>query len=107
MQGQTEIKKEGETLVAILPPEIDHHGLIGVREQIDRALFEARPHLLVLDFSDVRFMDSSGIGLILGRCEVCEHLSATVRLCGASRTVMKLLKISGLEKIKNLSISDS
>ena len=101
------IKREGESLVAYLPSEIDHHGLKGVREAIDRELFEVRPRKLVLDFSAVRFMDSSGIGLIIGRTELCEHLNAAVRLVGLSGMQRKLVKLSGVEKIKNLSIIDS
>ena len=75
-----------------------------IRERIDKALFEKKPELLVLDFSEVRFMDSSGIGLIIGRSEVCEAIGAHVRLVALSPLLSRLVRLSGIEKIKNLSI---
>ena len=59
---------------------------------------------LIFDFSDLSFMDSSGIGLILGRSEVCSELGCRVRLLGLSGSLMKIVRLSGIEKIKNLSI---
>ena len=63
-----------------------------------------KPELLLLDFSEVHFMDSSGIGLIMGRCEVAEELSAGVRIVSMPAELMKLVRLSGIEKIANLSI---
>ena len=60
----------------------------------------------MLDFSSVSFMDSSAIGLILGRATLCEQLGCRVNLSGLSSSMMKLVRLSGIEKIKNLSISD-
>ena len=49
-------------------------------------------------------MDSSGIGLILGRCAACEALGASVELVGLSERQAKLLSLAGARKVKNLSI---
>ena len=80
MQDAVILSQNGRTLTAKMTCEIDHHTAKPVRERIDKALFEKKPELLVLDFSDVRFMDSSGIGLIIGRCEVCRAIGAHVRI---------------------------
>ena len=95
----------GDTLVAALQCELDHHTARRVRELIDRELFRVKPRLLMLDFSGVGFMDSSGVGLILGRVESAGANGAAVRLSGLSAGLMKLVRLSGIEKIKNLSIS--
>lgn len=94
------------SLSLLLPAEIDHHAAKPIREKTDTKLFELKPKLLIMDFSAVSFMDSSGIGLILGRAELCEELGCRIRLKGLSPRNMKLIRLSGLEKIKNLSISD-
>jgi stage II sporulation protein AA (anti-sigma F factor antagonist) len=60
--------------------------------------------VVILDFSEVRFMDSSGIGLIIGRSQVAEATGSGVRLVGLSPTLMKLIRLSGIEKIKNVYI---
>lgn len=92
-------------LVAALRCELDHHTAKRVRELIDRELFRMKPECLVLDFSEVSFMDSSGVGLILGRVESAGANGASVRLSGLSASLMKLVRLSGIERIKNLTIS--
>jgi len=104
MQGEVILSQNGRTLTAKPTCEIDHHTAKPIREGIDKALFEKKPELLVLDFSDVRFMDSSGIGLIIGRCEVCRAIGAHVRVVSLSPLLSRLVRLSGIEKIKNLSI---
>ena len=58
---------DNNRLTAALKGDIDHHGAAEMRIQIDGELERTTPSLLTLDFSEVGFMDSSGIGLILGR----------------------------------------
>ncbi len=98
-------KREQGTLTASIFCEIDHHTAARLRRRIDRELFLSRPSSLCLEFSAVRFMDSSGIALILGRTETCAAIGATVRLDGLSRTLLKLVRLSGIERIKNLTVS--
>ena len=104
MQELVKISEGGDALIARLTCEIDHHTARVIREKIDKKLFEMRPKSLVLDFSGVRFMDSSGVGLIIGRCTVCDSMNAHVKLSGLSGLLLKLVRLSGVEKIKNLSI---
>lgn len=104
MQNEVVFSLEGHRLTAALPGDIDHHLARPMRERIDRELELQRPELLVLDFSAVRFMDSSGIGLIIGRCEVAGGYGIRVRLKGLSDSLMRIVHLSGIEKIKNLSI---
>ena len=105
MQDAVILSQSGRTLTAKPTCEIDHHTAKPIREGIDKALFEKKPELLVLDFSEVRFMDSSGIALIIGRVEVARAVGATVRVTGLSPTLRRLVRLSGLEKIRELVIS--
>ncbi len=99
------IFREGESrLTAELPTEIDHHNCKRIRESIDREMFLLKPEILIMDFSSVGFMDSSGLGLIIGRCTVAERLSATVRLVGLTPAAMRIVRLGGLDKIKNLTL---
>ena len=101
--GVTFIEKERE-LCAGLFGEIDHHTAKSEREKIDEMLFSKRPARLILDFSEVKFMDSSGIGLIIGRAEIAAGLGTSVSLVGLSAADKKLVRLSGIGKIKNLTI---
>lgn len=105
MAGEVTLRQEGGTLYAALHGEIDHHTARSMREAVDGALFRYRPVSLVMDFSDVPFMDSSGIGLILGRVEAADATGSAVRLTGLSPTLWRLLRLSGLERIRNLTVT--
>jgi stage II sporulation protein AA (anti-sigma F factor antagonist) len=60
--------------------------------------------VLVIDFTRVEFMDSSGLGLILGRVEKASALGAEVMVSGASPALMKLIRLSGIERVRHLSV---
>lgn len=95
----------GSALVARICCEIDHHTAGRLRTRIDHALFVERPKVLCLNFGEVRFMDSSGIALILGRVETSAAVGAKVHLDGLSPTLYKLVRLSGIERVKNLTVS--
>ena len=95
----------GTTLIARICCEIDHHTAARVRARIDRAIFLERPKTVCLNFCEVRFMDSSGIALILGRVETSAAVGAKVHLDALSPTLYKLVRLSGIERVKNLTVS--
>lgn len=105
MKDEVVFIERRNNLIARIGRDIDHHTARSVREAIDKRMFYMRPEQLVLDFGSVGFMDSSGIALIIGRCEVASAIGATVRLVGLSPSLMKLTRLAGLERIKNLGIS--
>lgn len=104
MDSGVSFSETGRILIAKLSGEIDHHIAKGQREAIDSMLFCKKPELLVLDFSGVRFMDSSGIALIIGRYDVAEGVGCKMQISGLSATLKKLVRLSGVEKLKNLRI---
>jgi stage II sporulation protein AA (anti-sigma F factor antagonist) len=91
-------------LTAHIQCDVDHHTAKPMREKIDRMLFERKPDTLIIDFSKVEFMDSSGLGLILGRVEKASALNSEVHLVGASPRIMKLISLSGIERVRHLSV---
>ena len=104
MKEDLKITESMAELVARPSVEIDHHTCRRLREEIDLALFEKRPKTLVLDFSEVGFMDSSGIGLILGRVEKASLIGASVEVRGLNDSLSRLVRLSGVERVKNLTL---
>ena len=100
MQNGVRFSESERTLTAYLSGEIDHHSAKAEREEIDAMLFRTKPTRLVLDFSEVKFMDSSGIGLIIGRADVSSSMGCRVRVTGLSKSLKKLALLAGIEKIK-------
>ncbi len=96
-------KKTGSLFVA-LHGEIDHHTARPMRDAIDRRAVSEKPNVLVLSFEDVPLMDSSGIGLILGRAETMRRLSGGVAVCGLSGELSRVVRLSGIEKVQNITL---
>lgn len=89
----------GDTLIVYIRGEIDHHTAVGVRNGIDTVLFEKRPTRLILDLSGVGFMDSSGLGLIMGRLSVMRSLGGDILLREPGREIRAILSLAGMERL--------
>lgn len=96
-----EMKYEQRTraLTVTLPAEIDHHSAGPIREEADMWIAKLRPETVVLDFSGVKFMDSSGIGLILGRYNKVAPIGGRVIVECADRRTLQLLRLAGVQKL--------
>lgn len=97
-----EINVTGEVVTAYLSGELDHHSAKQMREAIDTAVELNMPTLLVLDFSGVSFMDSSGIGLVMGRYRNLQKAGASLHINGAPPNIYKVMKLAGIEKLAKL-----
>jgi len=94
-----EITMNEENLLAKISGELDHHSAATMRTELDEKISGLNPHKLLLDFSDVSFMDSSGIGFIMGRYKLMKENGGAVEVINTPRNINKVLKISGLDKI--------
>ncbi len=90
--------QKGEILFVKLPEEIDHHKVRSLAMEIDQAIVEKAPEKVVFDFDKVQFMDSSGIGLLIGRYRNMQCLGGSVCIYGVHGHMEKLIAMSGIEK---------
>ena len=93
------LSMSGGDMVVNLPHELDHHSAENVRSVIDSALFTDHPKRLVFDLSDVEFMDSSGLGLVLGRYARASVLGIPVIIRNPSRRQEKLFMMAQMHNI--------
>lgn len=93
---QIEMRWEGRAAVAMLSGEIDHHTAKAIREEIDERVLEGGKTELVLDFSGVTFMDSSGVGLILGRKRLMEGLGGKLTVRSVPPSMRRLMALAGV-----------
>lgn len=84
----------GGAVTAYLTGEIDHHTAQLLRREIDAQVDARLPELLTLDFSGVTFMDSSGVGLILGRSRHVTALGGRLSVQNAPPAVKRMLDIA-------------
>ena len=86
----------GSTMTAFIEGDIDHHSAAGIREAIDAAIGEEKPKFLMLDFGGVSFMDSSGIGLIMGRFKAVSALNGKLKVINIPKNLERMIRLSGL-----------
>lgn len=86
-------------LLIRLPEEIDHHRAGYISEKADRHLLRQEVRHVVFDFENTRFMDSSGIGVIMGRYRKISCFGGRVYAIHADSQIQRILRVSGLQKI--------
>lgn len=89
----------GTALKIKLRGEIDHHSAVAVRSAIDDMIRTKRPSELIIDMSAVDFMDSSGLGLIMGRYNTMRELGGSVKVFDPTPATEKIMRLAGMERI--------
>ena len=103
LKMSVKITQNGEVVTAYLEGEIDHHSAGELRREIDEAVERDCPTMLVLDFKDVTFMDSSGIGLIMGRSKLMKECGGRLEVRNSQPYIKRVLKLSGIERIVKIT----
>ena len=93
------IEQNGDKLIVMLKGEIDHHSAVSVRSEIDSAICRECPKKTVLDLSEINFMDSSGLGLIMGRYALMQRIGGELTLKNPNERIIKIFELAGLGRI--------
>lgn len=110
--GQAKIKKrkggaylninyinEDKLLYIEITEEIDHHIADKIRRKVDNEITRYMPRKTIFDFSRVTFMDSAGIGMIIGRYKMMKLIGGSLEIENVSEATKKILEMSGILKI--------
>ena len=89
-------------LTIFLPNEMDHHNAEEIRNRADRLIEEHQIKCVIFDFSDTNFMDSSGIGLVMGRYKNLQKSGAKLNLSNLPPNIYKVMKLSGIERLAKI-----
>ena len=103
LECRTEL--QGDTLTAYLHGAIDHHTARQARETVDSDIVDFSPKRLVLDLRDVEFMDSAGLGLILGRYSKMSERGGTVCVREPSDSILRIIKMAGMERYIEIEVA--
>lgn len=85
--------------LVLLSGELDHHSASNIRMKIDIAIDSHCPGEVYLDFSSVTFMDSSGIGLVMGRYRMLREYGATLYVANCRGTIRRVMQLSGMNRL--------
>lgn len=95
--------KEDKHLILKITEELDHHTVEKIRRKADYEIERYIPTKVILDFNRVSFMDSAGIGLILGRYKNISILGGKLEVINVSNQVIKILNMSGISKLIDIN----
>jgi stage II sporulation protein AA (anti-sigma F factor antagonist) len=97
-----QITARGKTVCARLTGDIDHHSARDMRCEIDIAVKENDADELILDFSSVTFMDSSGIGLVMGRYKLMNERQGRLVIAKTPGYISKVMRVAGMNRLAKI-----
>lgn len=89
----------GKTMIVNLKGDLDHHVTEQIRTEIDEKALMHKVNRIVFDFKNVGFMDSSGIGLLMGRYRKISESGGEVYVANVGYAMQRIFRMSGLYKI--------
>lgn len=105
MSLQMELQHHRDKLIVRLHGELDHHTADSVKVKMEEAILKQNISHVILSLKGLTFMDSSGLGVILGRYKQISAKGGKMVVCDVAPSVYRLFEMSGLFKI--LSIQDN
>jgi len=96
---QIKFSNKGTTLIIGISGELDHHSAEHARQKIDAEMIKSTTKNIIFDFSRLVFMDSSGIGIIMGRYKNIRELNGKAAIVNVNAQVRRILEMSGILKI--------
>lgn len=97
------MKKRGTRLIVYVPKELDHHLASEMTQMVDKELEKGLIKQLVFDFSKTTFMDSSGIGMLMGRKRLLSYSGGTVSAIHVNDRILRIMQLSGIWKHMEIS----
>lgn len=92
-------ENKGDKLIVYMLGELDHHSAEEVRNKVDDRLERENFSKLIMDFSGVTFMDSSGIGVVIGRYKKLASKKGKLYITKVNGSVKRVFELSGMFKI--------
>lgn len=96
---QVKFSNKGTTLIVSIIGEIDHHSCEYIRQKVDGEIIKSSTKNVIFDLTDVGFMDSSGIGVIMGRYKNVQNLNGKTALTGLNGNIKRVFDLAGLLKV--------
>ena len=96
---ESKFYEEDKLIVFKITDEIDDHSVQMIRRRIDYEIERYMPKKIVFDFDSVTFMDSAGIGLIIGRYKFARMLGAKIELTNLGTSIRKIFEMSGILRL--------
>lgn len=94
-----QVKVKGNTLIIIVDGDLDHHNSEKIKNVADKSIVENKIRNVIFDFKKCNFMDSSGIGVMMGRYKLISMAGGRASAVNLSQGIERIFQISGLQKV--------
>ncbi|MBQ8108702.1 MAG: anti-sigma factor antagonist [Clostridia bacterium] len=92
-------EKKKNALIVRLTGELDHSAAACIRREVDALIADSAARRLIFDLNDLKFMDSSGIGLVIGRYKLMARRGGSVAVFGPDERIDKIFQMAGLYQL--------
>jgi stage II sporulation protein AA (anti-sigma F factor antagonist) len=99
MSISMQIRQQGDVLIARLGGELDHHTADKVKGHLEQQLAKGHTKHLVVNLAGMHFMDSSGLGVLIGRYKQIKQLGGQMKVSNVDPAIYRIIEMSGLFKI--------
>lgn len=89
----------GRSVTVVIAGELDHCAAPQIRRMLDEVLLDPHVMHMVLDLENLTFMDSSGIGVLLGRLRLLQSRGGSLSVMNMQPPVEKLFRLSGMQRV--------
>lgn len=86
--------------------EIDHHSAVNIRTSLDEEICRLQPKKMILDLGSIEFMDSSGLGLIMGRYSLMQKLGGVLTLKNPNERIVRIFELANLGRMISIEKSE-
>ena len=93
-------------LTIFLPRELDHHNAEKIRIKSDRLIEKHHIKCVIFDFGETNFMDSSGIGLVMGRYKTINEVGGELAIVNTSPQIGKVMRLAGMERLAKIGMEE-
>ena len=93
---------EKRTVVVKIQTDLDHHSANLIRKAVDAKIKGTNAINIIFDFGAVDFMDSSGIGMLMGRYKITNILGGKLVVFGVGKQVRRIIDMAGIDKVINI-----
>lgn len=100
---ETIFKEEDKLLILKITEEIDHHTTEKIRRKADYEIERHMPRKAIFDFNQVTFMDSAGIGMIIGRYKMIKMIGGSIEMINVKPSIKKIFDMCGIGKLMKIS----
>lgn len=96
----------GEKMIYMMPRDVDHHCAGMISKEMDQMIENHGVRTLILDFSNTDFMDSSGVGVVIGRSRRLSYFDGKIEVFNLSERISRIFRASGLYKIIEVDVEE-